>query len=38
MAGAASWSFNEQDFKQIQQHLSTFLRDSSPAAYDALLA
>jgi predicted regulator of Ras-like GTPase activity (Roadblock/LC7/MglB family) len=28
MAGAASWSFNEQDFKLIQQHLSGFLRDS----------
>jgi predicted regulator of Ras-like GTPase activity (Roadblock/LC7/MglB family) len=29
MAGAASWSFNEQDFKQIQQHLTAFLRDSN---------
>jgi predicted regulator of Ras-like GTPase activity (Roadblock/LC7/MglB family) len=29
MAGAASWSFNEQDFKQIQQHLTVFLRDSN---------
>ena len=29
MAGAASWSFSEQDFKQIQQYLSAFLRDSN---------
>src|SRR5438045_5781591 len=29
MAGAASWSFNENDFKQIQQHLQAFLRDSN---------
>src|SRR6185436_2384860 len=29
MAGAASWSFNEQDFKQIQQQLTAFLRDSN---------
>ena len=29
MAGAASWSFNEQDFKQIQQFLTAFLRDSN---------
>src|SRR5262245_33152044 len=29
MAGAASWSFNEQYFKQIQQHLGAFLRDSN---------
>ena len=29
MAGAASWSFNEQDFKKIQQHLAAFLRDSN---------
>ena len=27
MAGAASWSFSENDFKQIQQHLQAFLRD-----------
>src|SRR5260221_5327177 len=29
MAGAASWSFNENDFKQIQTHLLAFLRDSN---------
>src|SRR5436309_14499917 len=29
MAGAASWSFNENDFKQIQTHLQAFLRDSN---------
>lgn len=29
MAGAASWSFNENDFKQIQTHLVAFLRDSN---------
>src|SRR5947208_5452069 len=29
MAGAASWSFSESDFKQIQQHLLAFLRDSN---------
>ena len=29
MAGAASWSFSEQDFKQIQTHLQAFLRDSN---------
>src|SRR5207245_10028250 len=29
MAGAASWSFSENDFKQIQQHLLAFLRDSN---------
>ena len=29
MTGAASWSFNEQDFKKIQQHLAAFLRDSN---------
>src|SRR6266480_3171626 len=29
MAGAASWSFNENDFKQIQKHLQAFLRDSN---------
>src|SRR2546428_4629701 len=29
MAGAASWSFSENDFKQIQQHLQAFLRDSN---------
>jgi predicted regulator of Ras-like GTPase activity (Roadblock/LC7/MglB family) len=29
MAGAASWSFSESDFKQIQQHLQAFLRESN---------
>src|ERR1043166_6424820 len=29
MAGAASWSFSENDFKLIQQHLHAFLRESS---------
>src|SRR5260370_39779797 len=29
MGGGASWSFSEQDFKQIQQHLQAFLRDSN---------
>src|SRR5690348_18243107 len=29
MPGAASWSFSENDFKQIQQHLQAFLRDSN---------
>jgi len=29
LAGAASWSFNENDFKQIQTHLVAFLRDSN---------
>ena len=29
MAGAASWSFSENDFKLIQQHLQTFLRDAN---------
>src|SRR5256885_14335855 len=29
MAGAASWSFSENDFKQIQKHLQAFLRDSN---------
>src|SRR5260370_2695934 len=29
MAGAASWSFSETDFKQIQQQLQAFLRDSN---------
>ena len=29
MTGAASWSFNENDYKQIQQHLQAFLRDSN---------
>src|SRR5256885_16342547 len=29
MAGAASWSFNENDFKQIQTYLQAFLRDSN---------
>ncbi len=29
MAGAASWSFSENDFKQIQQHLQAFLRDAN---------
>jgi len=27
MAGAASWSFSENDFKQIQAHLQAYLRD-----------
>src|SRR3989442_11743536 len=29
MTGAASWSFSENDFKQIQQHLQAYLRDSN---------
>src|SRR5213596_4255903 len=29
MAGAASWSFSESDFKQIQQHLQAFLKESN---------
>jgi len=29
MAGAASWSFSESDFKLIQQHLQAFLRDAN---------
>jgi predicted regulator of Ras-like GTPase activity (Roadblock/LC7/MglB family) len=29
MTGAASWSFSENDFKQIQTHLQAFLRDSN---------
>src|SRR5262245_18396719 len=29
MAGAASWSFNEIEFKQIETHLQAFLRDSN---------
>src|SRR5207245_9823487 len=29
MAGAASWSFSESDFKQIEQHLQAFLRESN---------
>src|SRR3989440_10442762 len=29
MAGATSWSFNENDFKQIQTYLLAFLRDSN---------
>ena len=29
MAGAASWSFSENDFKQIQQHLQVFLREAN---------
>src|SRR5574341_381194 len=29
MAGAVSWSFSENDFKQIQQHLTAFLRESN---------
>jgi predicted regulator of Ras-like GTPase activity (Roadblock/LC7/MglB family) len=29
MAGAASWSFSESDFKLIQQHLQAFLRESN---------
>ena len=29
MAGAASWSFSENDFKRIQEHLQAFLRESN---------
>jgi len=29
MAGAASWSFNESDYRQIQHYLQGFLRDSN---------
>src|SRR6058998_3076199 len=29
MTGAASWSFNESDYRQIQHYLQTFLRDSN---------
>src|SRR5256886_17362107 len=29
MAGAASWLFSENDFKQIQQHLQAFLREAN---------
>jgi predicted regulator of Ras-like GTPase activity (Roadblock/LC7/MglB family) len=29
MPGAASWSFSENDFKQIQHHLQGFLRESN---------
>jgi predicted regulator of Ras-like GTPase activity (Roadblock/LC7/MglB family) len=29
LAGAASWSFNENDFKQIRSHLQGFLRDAN---------
>ena len=29
MAGAGSWSFSENDFKLIQQHLHAFLRESN---------
>src|SRR5207244_12333130 len=29
MAGAASWSFSENDFQQIQAQLQAFLRDSN---------
>ncbi|HXQ30117.1 MAG TPA: roadblock/LC7 domain-containing protein [Gemmatimonadales bacterium] len=29
MAGAASWSFSESDFNQIQEHLQAFLRDAN---------
>src|SRR2546426_7434062 len=29
MAGATSWSFSESDFKQIEQHLQAFLRESN---------
>ncbi len=29
MTGAASWSFNESDYRQIQQYLQGFLRDSN---------
>src|SRR3989442_2744135 len=30
MGGGARWSFSENDFKQIKQHLRAFLRDSNP--------
>jgi len=29
MTGAASWSFSEDHYRQIQQHLLAFLRDSN---------
>src|SRR5512146_3370126 len=29
MSGAASWSFNESDYRQIQHYLQGFLRDSN---------
>jgi predicted regulator of Ras-like GTPase activity (Roadblock/LC7/MglB family) len=29
MTGAASWSFSEDDFRQIQGHLTAFLRESN---------
>ncbi|HTY06247.1 MAG TPA: roadblock/LC7 domain-containing protein [Gemmatimonadales bacterium] len=29
MTGAASWSFSESDYKQIQTHLQGFLRESN---------
>ncbi|MGH7644271.1 MAG: roadblock/LC7 domain-containing protein [Gemmatimonadales bacterium] len=29
MTGAASWSFSESDFKQIQTHLQAFLREAN---------
>ena len=29
MTGAASWSFSESHYRQIQQHLSAFLRESN---------
>lgn len=29
MTGAASWSFSEEHYRQIQQHLTAFLRDSN---------
>jgi predicted regulator of Ras-like GTPase activity (Roadblock/LC7/MglB family) len=29
MAGAASWSFSENDFQTIEQHLRAFLRESN---------
>lgn len=35
MPGAASWSFREDDFKAIQQHLTSFLREAN--ARSALL-
>ncbi len=39
MAGAASWSFSENDFKQIQKHLQAFLRPRfDPTAFASLTA
>lgn len=29
MTGAASWSFSEEHYRQIQQHLTAFLRESN---------